>query len=98
MRTIRGTSPIPDNIDTIMNTISPNSKLMMYDNNVYETQKLPMGIGNKLLLSGLGIGLGYGAFKLGQHKDAVMKRLNKFGTSFKNMISRTRSNLTRSHT
>ena len=58
---------MPANIDGIMNTIPPNSKLMMADNNVYETTKTPMGIGNKLLLGGLGVGIGYGAYKFGQH-------------------------------
>ena len=52
---------------------------MMADNNVYETTRTPMGIGNKLLLGGLGIGIGYGAYKFGQHKDAIMNHLNKYG-------------------
>ena len=87
---------MPANIDTIMNTIPPNSKLIMHDDNVYNTVRGPMGIGNKLLLSGLGIGIGYGGYKLGQHKDAIMNRLNKFGSNFMNRFRHTHANLTRS--
>ena len=100
--TARGTSPMPPNIQELRDSLPYGAKLTLANN--YRPplmNRIGNGIrriGNKLLLTGLGLTGLYGAYKLGQYKDVVMNRLNKFGTSFVNMFKRPSANYTRSGT
>ena len=100
--TARGTSPMPPNIQELRDNL-PYGATLTLANNYRPPLMNRIGngvrrIGNKLLLTSLGLTGLYGAYKLGQHKDDIMNRLNKFGTSFVNMFRRQPANYTRSGT
>ena len=101
--TSRETSPMPPNIQYIRDSLPPDSRLTLANGNANQPPLLRFinGVrryGDKLLLGSAALGGLYGAYKLGQHKNAIINRLNKLGTGFYNWFHHPRSNLTRSHT
>ena len=100
MRQSRDTSPMPSNIDAIKNSLPINTKLYLYDGNINYSpmRRFFNGIkwAGKKLIQGGGIAGGlYGAYKLGQHKDAIINKFHKLKDSITNTFNAPRNNYTR---
>ena len=100
MRQSRETSPMPADIDSLKNSIPYNGRLYLGNGNPPFMKRFFNGVkwaGKKLLVGGGTLGGLYGAYKLGQHKDAILNKFNKVKEGIYNAFSDARNNLTRSH-
>ena len=98
----RGTSPMPNNIDDIKNSM-PYGAVMNIQNWIPNQPLFYRALNGirrnipKILTTGALAGTLYGAYKLGANKEQVMNRLSKFRSLF-SRSSYPQSNYTRSDT
>ena len=102
MRQSRDTSPMPANINSLRNSLPTNGVLYLNRSggNIPFMRRFFNGVkwaGKKLLVGGGTLGGLYGAYKLGQHKDAILNKFNKVKEGIYSAFSDANNNLTRSH-
>lgn len=97
MRQSRQSSPMPDNVGYLRDTLPEGSRLIIQNGNAIQPffNRALNGIrkfGPRLLLGGVGL---YGAYKLGQYHDAIANKFNKIKSKITHTFNAPRSNYTR---
>ena len=99
----RSASPMPQNIDYVKEALPYGARLVLQNGNAVQPPFYRFVNGVRRIapkiLYGLGSGAAlYGAYKLGQHRDAAIGKFNKIKDFFKPKPRPSQRNLTRSHT